>query len=233
MKRYLLLALPALAALAAACQKEAPMPVCTNDCTTLSGRLVTAGGQAPIEGAAVVVKWHYGSASWPKARVKTRGKTDGNGRYSLSFRIDDPELHEGYFTVGYEVDQQRYYSIGENQVAFRDLPRDTAITTRDYLIPRLAWARLVFMNQPRLQADGGSFFTEFGSCYGFNTTFRRDILGGGSVLFWYGTGSPERTLPIPADQPLMLRISRNSAGRATADSVFVPAGTTRTFPLVY
>ncbi|GAA4393214.1 hypothetical protein GCM10023186_44570 [Hymenobacter koreensis] len=217
-----------------ACQKEDALPVCTRACTTLTGRLLTAGGQRPLPRAEVTASWRTVRGLRGSATRKARTETDANGFYSLSFAISDAELADGFCQLNFAADPATYYSIGEPGFGFHDLGRDTTVQVPDYLIPRKAFVRLVLTNPDQLPAGPSYLMTCFYSCYGTNLVFSRTILGGGACVGW-NRSAAETTLPLPGDQPMMLEpfIHGNSAGVRQLDSLFVPAGTTRTYFITY
>ena len=219
------------------CAPEVELEQCMGSCTTVVGRLMTANGQHPISNADVAVEWHYGSASWPKAKTKTQGRTDANGNYNLSFFIKDEELTEGFFVVEYIVDKNKYYTIGQNeQVALNDAKRDTTLEVADYVIPRKAYVRLVVTNPTDLPPYPAYVYTSsFNTLYGLNNRFSSQIQGGGSVIMWNGLPTESQKLPIAGDQPVLVRNYKVKNGVTTrsTDSIFVAAGSTYTYTGTY
>ena len=210
---------------------------CTGSCTTITGRLVTANGKEPIVGATVALKWMYGTPSNPKSMLKAKGRTDADGKYSISFYIKDSELTDGFFEAFFSVDRNRYYVISNNNddgIAFYTLKRDTIAQAKDYLIPRKAYVRLAITNQNQIATGGGQYMSMFNSCYGFNTVFSREIQGGGPSISWYGWAD-ETPVPIPGDQPVIVRNFKVKNGLTTInqDSIFVAAGTTQNYTVTY
>ena len=235
MKTYLP-AILSLIGLLSACQKEEMLEVCSDKCTTITGRLITGSNRTPIAGADITVNWNYQAGIGYKSTVKTRSKTDSNGKYTVSFFIKNNELAEGYFDVTYSVNENQYYTIGENTVAFyrNDIKRDTLIEVADYLIPRKAYIKFAITNQSQLITEKGQFFSDFNNCYGFNTRFNQQILGGGPVIFWNSLPS-QNPLPIAGDQSILIKNhkTRNGVLTVTTDSLFIPAGTTSNFTVTY
>ena len=223
-----------LALLGTSCtEKEELLETCSSSCTTVTGRLVTANGSAPIAGATVTLKWHYGQGMNLGSKAKTRTTTDANGKYQVSFYINDNELAEGFFSVKYDVDKSRYYTIGEPGVAFPHLKRDTLVTVPNYIIPRKAFVRLAVTN-PQQIPSGGVFMSDFNTCYGTNNTFGPSIQGGGAVVNWQNLPS-ENPLPVAGDQPIIIRSYKTQNGVTTqsSDTLAIPAVTTKTYTATY
>lgn len=225
-----------LTMLTLSCTHKDELSECMGACTTITGRLVTANGKEAISGADVAIKWVYGSAYQPKARVKATGTTDANGNYKITFPINDNELMDGFFEVFYSVDKSRYYTIGEDGVALYKLKRDTTVKIASYVIPRKAYVRLAITNQNQLLAakPNGEYLSDFNTCYGFNNVFSKNIQGGGPVIFWDDLPS-ENPVPIAGDQPVMVIGFKTKDGVTTysTDSLFVAAGTTKTYTVTY
>lgn len=237
--KYLLLpaAIAALVLLSTACTRKDETAECLGSCTTIAGRVVTANSKVPLSGANVDVKWVYGSAYQPKAKTKATTTTDADGRYKVSFLINDDELKDGFFEVFYSVDKSRYYTIGENGVAFYKLGRDTVVQVSDYNIPRKAHVLLAITNQQEFlsaKSAGGQFLSNFNTCYGFNTVFSKLIQGGGEAISWEGMPT-ENPLSVAGDQPILVRSYKIKNGVTTynTDSIFVAAGTTQPYTVTY
>jgi hypothetical protein len=230
---YAALNLASLLALTS-CEKEEVLPECQGSCTTITGRLLTGQPQVGIAGAEVTVKWVTSSGLWVKVKPKARTTTDAQGNYRISFYIEDAELTNGYFSVYYSVDKNRYYTIGEDQDAFYRLKRDTVLAATPYVIPRKAFVQLAISNQSQLVADKGYFSSGINTCYGHNTRFSRAIMGGGPVISWGGLPY-ENPLPVAGDQSILLTSfkTKNGVTTRTTDSLFIPAGTTRNISVTY
>ena len=233
MKTYLP-AILSLIGLLSACQKEEPLEVCNDKCTIITGRLITATNQTPIGGAEIVVRWNYPAGSKYGRKVKTASTTDSDGKYTVSFFIKDNELAEGYFDVTYSVDENQYYTLGENTVAFYRgrIKRDTLIRVADYQIPRKAYVKLALTNPNQFVSDKGSLNSSFTTPYGFNTVFSRTLNMSGSDIGW---GPAETLVTVAGDQPLLVghRKWKNGIYTTTIDSLVIPAGTTHNITLTY
>ena len=217
---------------ASACAKKEELPECLGSCTVVSGRLLTSGA-IPLANIAVGFEWkgRPGGAGRYQIHKKAQVTTDANGRYRVSGFLSDEELADGYIHVTFSPDKSKYYTIGEDNFAFFDYKRDTLLTAPDYLIPRKAFIRLVLTNPSQLP-NSFSYYIDLSSCYGGNTVFGPNTLGGGAVI----NGSslnPSSTFEVAGDQPVLLR-QRKSAGTAPpADTLIIPAGTTRTYTVTY
>lgn len=223
-----------LALLLVNCQKADVPPVCQGSCTTITGRLITGQPQVGIAGAEVVVKWILPSGLSAKVVPKARTTTDAQGNYRVSFYIEDAELSNGYFSVYYPVDKNRYYTLTEDQDAFYVLKRDTTYVVKPYVIPRKAFVNITITNQNQLLTDQGTFTSGFNTCYGHNTVFSRAIQGGGTVVTW-GKYPADNPLAVAGDQSILLTSykTRNGIFTFTSDSLFVPAGTVKNVTVTY
>ncbi|WP_223650277.1 hypothetical protein [Hymenobacter psoromatis] len=228
---YLLLL---LAALSVGCQKADVLPACQGSCTTITGRLITGQPQVGITGVEVTVKWVTSNGWNIKAIPKAHTTTDAQGNYRISFYIEDAELANGYFSVYYSVDKNSYYSFLEDQDDFYDLKRDTTYVVKPYVIPRKAFVHLVIINQNQLLVEKGYFTSDFNTCYGHNIVFSQAIQGGGASISWDGLPY-ENPLAVAGDQSILLTSYKNKDGviTRTADSLFIPAGTTRNISVTY
>jgi|GEM_PF-2113628 len=236
MKRFFYLSIAAsLTLLTTACEKTEILETCTDHCTTITGRLVTADGKVPLAGANVRVKWiHNDGTGYDKPRTKAAVTTDANGQYRLNFYIKDDELTQGYFNVIHGVNQEKYYVIDESVFAFHELTRDTIIQIADCVIPRKAYVRLSLTNPTQLSADNAYFASSFSSLYGPVRDFTAPIQGGGPVFEWRA-GSAPQTVPVAGDQLLIVNHirARGSVSLRSTDSLVIPAGTTRDYPVTY
>ena len=77
-----------------------------------------------------------------------------------------------------------------------------------------------------------SFYVDLNSCYGGNTVFSQNILGGGPSINLSGYSVPY-TIDTPADQPILVKQRKSGAYAPPNDTLFVPAGTTRTYIMTY
>ena len=221
-----------VAMLTVGCRKEESLPVCQGSCTTIRGQLLTGQPQVGIGGAGVTAKWITSAGLSVKEKVKARTTTDANGNYQIRFFIEDAELTDGYFGVFYEVDKNRYYTIGDDQDAFYRLKRDTTISVKPYVIPRKAYVRLAISNPSQMPKY--SYMSDFNTCYGHNLVFSRAIRGGGAVISWYDMPI-ENPLPVAGDQSVLVRGYKTKNGTTihSTDSLFIPAGTTQNYTVTY
>ncbi len=221
---YLLLS---AAALLTSCEKKEKQGPCLGSCTTIEGLLLTSGS-APLPNAPVSVRWNNTALS--RRQTKAEGVTDANGRFQLSCFLSDEELASGYLSVVYEVDKSRYHTVGEASYAFFDYSRDTTLVTQPYLIPRKAFIKLVITNPGQLTGPN-SYTTDFTFSYA-TTTFLRQGLGGGTFVNWYALPL-QNPLEIAGDEPILVRHFKAGRIPAPADTLFIPAGTTKTYTVTY
>lgn len=225
--RYLLPLSAALLLSLSACEKEEPIETCTGSCTVLTGRLLTANGTAPIANVPLTVRW---TTDVYTSRQKAEGTTNAQGEYKLSFYIKDDELADGYFTVEYTVDKNRYYDLGAS-FSYLELPRDTVVV-QDYLIPRKAYLKLAITNPGAVPPY--SYWTTFSSPYGTMPAPLASGRGGGPAVSWPLNGLPN-PLEVPGDQPMIATHAklRNGVNTFSYDTLTVPAGTTRDYIVTF
>lgn len=225
-----------LALLATGCRKDDVEPACQGNCTIISGRLTTGQPQRGLANAIVTAKWTNFIGLKGIVRTKARTVTDADGRYNIQFYIADDELIDGYFSVFFTVDENRYYTIGEPRCSFFDLKRDTTVLATTFHIPRKAYVRVAISNLSQLQSSGNArqCFSDFNSCYGGNRTFSWSIQGGGPVFSW-DSFPMQDPVPVPGDQAVIHRIMKSKDGVATTtrDSMLIPAGATRSITVTY
>ena len=234
---YFFCLLSVVALLATGCEKE-KLESCPGQCTVVTGRLLTSSQQA-LADAPVSIAWiSRGSLLGNKVRTKARTTTTTSGNFQLSFYVQDDELQDGYFSVTYEVDQNRYYVIDNTDALDTGsgpavIKRDTTYQLRPYLIPRKATVKLTVPNASQVQ---GIMFVDFASAQGGNLSFGSRLLGGGSAYQVTNQPGPfTATTPVAADQPLYIRVSKmvNGTNVRTLDSLVMGAGTARDVSLTY
>ncbi len=218
------------------CDKEDVEPKCKNQCTTIKGRLVTNGGNAPIAKTVVKVDFAYpsmfGSGSY---RIKAKTKTDKNGYYELSFYATDEELipnSSGYFGIKYEVDGNKYLDT-DNQVGSVvghipfDFKRDTTYEMPDFLVPKKAFIRLNCSNYSQINAQNGDKFgIEFSTKLGVqktNGTFYTDY-----TTFLNFNSGMENILTFAGEQNVYVTTTKTKNGITTTETetIIIPEGTT-------
>ena len=230
MKAPLLLVFAALTLGLTGCFKKEELPECVGSCTVVTGRLLTSGS-APLLGATVTLRWADGPSYNPQSRNKGIATTDENGRYRVSGFLSDEELANGFIAVAFSPDKSKHYLIGEPQLAFYRLKRDTVYTAADYLIPRKAFIKF-FTTNPSQIPDPYSYNVDLSSCYGSNTVFSNNIRGGGVSVAAFGL-STTSVFEVAGDQPILVRQRKNYAYVPRNDTLFIPAGTTKTYALTY
>lgn len=225
-----ILPLIALAVCLNGCFKKEELPECPGSCTVVTGRLLTSGS-APLSNAVVTLQWAGGPAYSPKARKKAVVTTDANGRYRVSGFLSDEELADGFIEVVFSPDQSKYYLIGEPALAFYRPKRDTVYSATDFLLPRKGFIKIVVAN-PSQVPTAYSYYVDFNSCYGGNTIFSQNIMGGGASINLSGL-PPPYVIDVPADQRVLVRQRKNGRYIPFGDTLVVPSGTTQTYTLTY
>lgn len=212
----------------AACDKDEAPEACHGSCTVIRGRLLTAGGTAPIARVPVEVKWYSSHSGFfgGETHLKAESTTKKDGWYELTFFIKEEELTEGYFTVNFQVDKKQYYDLGSN-LSFPDLPRDTTIV-QDYLIPRKGYLLPAITNPGQLTSPD-YFSSNFTSDYGL---FPGGAKAGPVVVWPTQAGTP---VEVPADQPLAVQHVRLKNGVRTFsyDTLQVEAATQKTYTVTF
>ena len=229
---YFFCLLSVVALLATGCEKE-KLESCPGHCTAITGRLVTAGGSQGLSGATVTAVWDrnrgiFGGSSQDKARAVT----DAAGNYQLTFFVKDEELKTGFFEVVFAVDPKRYFTIGDESIAFFTLKRDTTYQASPYLIPYKATVNLTVPNPDQIT---GYYAIDFNSPHGY-TLIPSLTTGGGTHVSVAKQSAPySTTIEVAANQRLYLQTTKalNGTYLRTLDSLVIPAGTTRTITVTY
>ena len=231
---YPALAFASTLLMAVGCTKE-KLEDCPGHCTLITGQLLTSGLQ-PLAEVTVTANWSSGHALINTLRTKARAITDAKGNYQVRFLVRDDELHNGYFQLTYEVNQDRYYAIGNTDrpdTGGAGLQRDTTYRLAPYLIPRKAFVQLTVPNPEQIQQ---SFSVDFSSAQMRTLTATKNSRGGGASIGLARQNGPFTTVvEIAGDQPVYVRATRsqNLAHTSTVDSITVPAGTTRALTVRY
>ncbi len=88
------------------CEKEVDDTgtVCTSDCTTISGHIITSD-KVPLKGVKLQVKYLEQGFGYYHSWLKREATTDANGYYSMSFNVKDNEIErfEGYSSSYFEL----------------------------------------------------------------------------------------------------------------------------------
>lgn len=222
---------PLLLVGAASCATKEELPVCMGSCTVLSGRLLTSGS-VPLRNVTATFQWKGQPNGFRReTHKKAVVATDANGRYRLSGFLTDAELADGYIQVVFSPDPGKYYLIGEPDFAFHRFKRDTLLSVPDYLIPRKAFVKFVVTNPSQIPGPY-SYYADLSTCYGGNTVFSQNILGGGLTANCFGI-STSPAYDMAADQPILVRQRKSGGYTVPNDTIIIPAGTTKTYTLTY
>ncbi len=153
------------------CEKEEDDTkiVCTSDCTTISGHVVTSG-KLPLKGVKLQLKYIEQRMFYYHSWLKRETITDANGFYSMSFNIKDGEVmsfeKQSYSHFNLQVDLSNldsdkyflsYYSL-ENDTTYSlsthlSLKQDTTYNASFY-IPAKDYITVTLKNfQPAQAVD--------------------------------------------------------------------------------
>lgn len=125
---------------------------CTNDCTTISGRIVTEDGTVPASELNFQLDWKIQSELGGTYRNIKKFKSDKNGFFDISFHVTDQELYwKGGYAIKYLDSDKNYVDLNDHigdypVVGVVDLSiRDTLIN-KTVLIPRRSFIRFKMLN---------------------------------------------------------------------------------------
>lgn len=204
---------------------------CTSACTTIRGRLLTTGGQEGLTGATVTIIWsNYHHFLDIESHIKARVITDSKGNYEAPFSVSSDELAAGSFAANFSVDKTRYYSASEEYLSITKIRRDTTLQLPDYLIPRKAALNIIITNPAQAQ---NNYAFEIASPHGTQIKYSPTISRG---PVFYNSSFPQlNPVSVPGDQPILFKTIKPQNGivTITADSLFIPAGTTQTIFITY
>ena len=165
--------------------------ICTNNCTTIQGKFVTANN-VPL--ANIIVSFNYrisgGELGGGYTRRIVSTKSNQNGEYFKDFYLKDDELgrlSRGYFTINIDdskLSSNNYIKLGNNQslgyAIYRIGRRDTIIDESFY-IPKKAYIKVNLNNYiPQKEGDRFEVQTLFpcGPKVGHNTFLNSEYATG-------------------------------------------------------
>lgn len=207
------------------------VPPCTIACTTIRGRLVTAGGREGLPGATVTITWtNYHNFLSVESHTKARVITNSTGYYEAPFSVSTGELAGGSFGAIFSADKAKYYLLNTESLPIAKINRDTTIQLLDYLIPRKAALDILPTNPSQAQ---NNYAFEIASPHG--TQIKYSPASNKGTVFYSSSLPQLNPVPVPGDQPLLFKIIKpqNGAVTITSDSLFIPSGTTRTITVTY
>ena len=215
-----------LAFLATGCAAEED-DACPGHCTVLQGQMTIAGGTQPLAHVPLEVVWLGGSTGFfgRQTREKAQGHTDEQGRYRFRFLLREDEVGAGALAIRYAVDESKFLVLESRPAAiyprFGGPPRrDTTVTT-DYRIARLAWLRGQVSQGP---GPAGYFASAFRFPYGADERVQN--------VDWLSP-TAEFAHEVPGDVPIWVATLhiRGGVRTETVDTLVVPAGSTRLYPV--
>ncbi|GAA4430473.1 hypothetical protein GCM10023188_17170 [Pontibacter saemangeumensis] len=191
---------------------------CPGSCTVIKGRLTTDEGTQPLAGVKLNAYWRSDRGTFKigyAERRKAVAITDPDGNFELRFLLRDDELnaqqnYEGYIVVSPVLEENQYFICGGLDFIFKsfELKRSTT-TTLDYNLPQKALLDIAPKNLQAMQA---------GDAFAINLEFTSGIDNAESCssLFGFaGSNNAQQPVPVPANQPLTLRITRTRNGTTT------------------
>jgi hypothetical protein len=223
------LSLLLVAFLATGCAAEED-EACPGHYTVLQGQMTIAGGTQPLAHVPLEVVWLGGDTGFlgRQTHEKARGHTDGQGRYRFRFLLGEDEAGVGALAIRYAVDESKYLVVESRPAViyprFGGPPRrDTTVTTvtTDYRVARLAWLQGQVNQGP---GSAGSFASAFRFSYGADER----VLN----VDWLSP-TAEFAHAVPGDVPIQVATLhiRGGVRTETVDTLVVPAGATRLYPV--
>ncbi|GGG20692.1 carboxypeptidase regulatory-like domain-containing protein [Pontibacter amylolyticus] len=110
---------------------------CPGSCTEVSGRVLQAGNQQPLQGVQVLAIWdnrrHFKEGLGGTVRKKAVTYTDVTGSYTLRFLLRDDEMQDGEIAITPQVRNCDQSDCQTYTLYWDELRRDTTYT-HDFLI---------------------------------------------------------------------------------------------------
>lgn len=187
---------------------------CPGSCTVITGRLTTDDGNTPLSGVNMEAKWVRWEFLGGIEHRKAVATTDANGNYELRFLLRDGELpqsyNNGYVSVQAALDQSRYIALDAygGFLTYDDLKRDTTLFV-NYTFPQKAFVELQLRNTAAMQT-GDRFTTQFVFSGGEN-----NAQSYGQNDFWNSNAPASITVPVAANQQVIVRTSKTKNGVET------------------
>lgn len=165
--------------------------ICTNSCTTLRGKFVTANN-VPLANIIVELKYEIsgGGFGGGSTRKIVRTQSNQNGEFNRDFYIKDNELGNhasGYFTINIDdskLSSNNYIKLGNNQslgYAIYSIGRRDTIIDESFYIPKKAFIKVNLNNYiPQKTGDHFEVQTLFplGPKVGLNTFLNSEYATG-------------------------------------------------------
>jgi len=136
--------------------------VCPRDCTTISGRFITRGGDVPVSNMRLHFEFFAGNKSGfgSFTRKIATTTTDENGNFLISFYARDNELRDeslGWYSsyrLRFDVPDTTYLTrLNSDHISARIEKRDTAVVL-NYQLPKLeSFIRIKIVNPEAIGED--------------------------------------------------------------------------------
>lgn len=130
---------------------------CINDCTSVSGRVLTEGGEVPVVGSHFQMDWRVRSELGGGYRNIRKFTTDKNGYFSFTFHASDPELrdHRAYL-IKYIDSDKRFvglydYNEGYPPIGTISIQKRDTLVNKIFWLPRRSHIKVKFLN-PAIEA---------------------------------------------------------------------------------
>lgn len=203
--------------------------ICTSDCTTISGRIMTENGTVPVSGLNFQFDWVVKSELGGTYRNIQKFKSDKNGRFEFSFHVTDLELRwEGGYAIRYLDSVNYFVNLNDHiekfpLIGFVNLKRRDTVINKILWIPRRSCIRLKIVN-PTIQT-GCSVYYKYG-----DITEDRFYHYGGWI---YSIEQVEKIVEAAGNQINYIRINKliNNENVSINDSIYVPVGDTITYSI--
>lgn len=218
----------------ASCKKDDP-DQCLAGCTTVQGQFFTGNGQEPLRGLRLTVVWFksYGFLGRVGTRTKSVSHTDADGRYTLSYNLNDEELTTGYLDV--DIANNNYYGVSSAYV-YAPQKRDTTAIQTTYWLPRPTTLTCTLLNPgDMLATDRISLEIDY-KPGAHRNGYQGSVVGFGPPA--QAGGTSVNNVQVPAEQLLRLKVLRFRGPSyvplsITRDSMLLGRGETRGYSLRY
>jgi hypothetical protein len=187
---------------------------CPGSCTEIKGRIRTGIGRQAMPGVQLVATWYnlYPLTGGGIVRKKAVTKTDAQGNYTLRFLLRDDELENGYIEIHYGVDKDKYLDCRAGKTIHPGfLKRDTTYNL-DFYFPKIAYLSLELTNAKDM-APTDLFFSTI--TYPAGSSPENTC---GQALSWHGAAGKSQTVPVAAEDKIVVVNSRFKNGIQVVDS---------------
>lgn len=187
---------------------------CPGSCTEIQGRIRTGISRQGMPGVPLTATWNHYESPFGGGiiRKKAVSRTDEQGNYTLRFLLRDDELEKGYIEIHYGVDKDKYLDCRAGRAIHPGfLKRDTTYTL-DFYFPKVAYLTLELTNAKDM-APTDLFFSTI--TYPAGTSPENTC---GQALSWHGAAGTSQTVPVAAEDKVVLLNSRFKNGVQVVDS---------------